>query len=106
METTKSDLVYSISNDDLCIEISMLLEKYDYDANWDGDNGADGFETENVSRIREILNQFSNSKYGVDLQIWEQGNAFAKSLKPEFLLEIKASLENAFIKTFDLVKRI
>ena len=105
MQTTKSDLVYSITNDDLCIGISMLLEESDYNANWAGDNGADGFETENVSKIREILTQFSKWKYGVDLQIWESGNAFAQNLRPETLLEIKASLEKAFSESFDLVER-
>lgn len=105
METTKSDLVYCITNDHLCIEISILLEESDYSAHWAGENGCDGFETKNVSKIRKILTPFSKSKYGVDLQIWELGNAFAQNLRGESLHKIKASLEDAFSESFDLVER-
>jgi hypothetical protein len=100
---TNSDLAYNIKNNDLYISISMLLDQDDYDAIWKGENGADGYETETVSKIREIVAPFSKEN-GPDLQIWEEGNAFVQNLRPEALNEIKQALENAFNEKFELAE--
>lgn len=83
----------------------MLLTQEDYDANWKGENGSDGYWTDNVTKIYDTVSSFANDEFGLDLQIWEEGNAFVQNLNPKKLNEIVEALEKAFDEKFDIRER-
>jgi hypothetical protein len=100
-----SDLVVSNKNGNATVSISFLLTQEDYDANWAGENGSDGFWTENVQKIHDLFSKYSISKYGIDLQIWEEGNAFVSDVDYNRIEDLKKEIEEIFNEDLEIFER-
>ena len=102
---TTSDLVVSNNKGIASVKISVFLSEEDYAAHWAGDNGTDGYATENVEKIKKIFSNYSIGKFGIDLQIWEEGNAYIDNIDFNKIEDLKKDLEEAFSISLEIAER-
>lgn len=103
MET--SELLVSNNNGNASVKIAFLLTEEDYNAAWKGVNGAEGHYTDNVIKIYDLLSKFAIGKYGIDLQIWEDGNAFVDNIDYARIEELKSAIEAEFNVVLEIAER-
>lgn len=103
MET--SELLVSNNNGNASVKIAFLLTEDDYNAVWNGVNGAGGYYTDNVNKIHDLFSEFAIGKYGIDLQIWEGGNAFVDNIDYARIEELKSAIEAEFNVVLEIAER-
>lgn len=113
METkmTKKELIYSIEVDKngtktASINIDVLMTEADYSAWWHGENGDSGYYTENMENISELFNRYVLDGKFLDMQIWEEGNAYVHNIDPSKLEEILKEVEKFDNYPYELVKNL
>lgn len=99
-----NDLNYSVNGKIATVKIGTLLKQEDYDAIWAGENGNEGYETENVLNIRNLFEPFIATGKWCDLQIWEKGNAFVDGVDVEKLEDLKRAIEKYDNDSYELVE--
>lgn len=105
------ELIYSKTTDKngtktISINIDMLMSESDYSAWWAGENGNSGYYTENMSNISELFDKYVLDGKFLDMQIWEEGNAYVHNIDPSKLDELLKEVEKFDNDSYELVEQI